>query len=107
MYILHTYICRYVYIYQLPPARYNPSPTVYEPLKNNPQISTRTKFKTFYIRKFVIAPVKGFRLVEEMQECSTEFSKQIFLNTSLLVVHFSYTVLFQKKKTKKKNQRSK
>ena len=94
-------------MYQLPPTRYNPSRTVYEPLKNKPQISTRTKIKPFYFRKFVIAPVKGFRLVEEMQECSTEFSKQIFLDTSLVVVHFSYTVLFQKKKTKKKYQRCK
>ena len=31
----------------------------------------------------------------------------MFLETFLLVVHFSYTVLFHKRKTKKKNQKSK
>ena len=55
---------------------------------------------------FVIAPVKGFHLVREMEECNTEFSKQIFIETFLLVVHISYTVLFHRKKTKKKYQKS-
>ena len=39
----------------------------------------------FFVPKFVIAPVKGFGLVREMQEFTT--------------------VLFQRKKTKKNNQK--
>ena len=31
--------------------------------------------KPFYYKKFVIAPIKGFRLVRKRQECITEFSK--------------------------------
>ena len=49
--------------------------------------STQTKMKPFYCTKFVIAPVKDFRLVRETQECTT--------------------VLFHRKKTKKKYQNSK
>ena len=41
----------------------------------------------FIVPKFVIVPVKGFHLVREMQECTT--------------------VLFDRKKTKKKYQKSK
>ena len=36
---------------------------------------TQTKIAPFYCTKFVIVPVKGFRLVREMQECTAEFSK--------------------------------
>ena len=32
---------------------------------------TQTKIKLFYCIKFVIAPVKGFPLVRETQECTT------------------------------------
>ena len=39
------------------------------------QSSTQTKIKLFYCTKFVIAPVKGFRLVRKMPECTIEFSK--------------------------------
>ena len=59
--------------FKLSPARYNPSPTVYQPLKNNSQSFTQTKMKPFYCTKFVIAPVKGFRLIREMHKCITEF----------------------------------
>ena len=45
------------------------------------------KINHFVVPKFVVAPVKGFRLVREMQECTT--------------------VLFQWKKTKKKYQKYK
>ena len=31
--------------------------------------------KSFYCTKFVIASVKGFRLVKEMEEYAAEFSK--------------------------------
>ena len=32
--------------------------------------------KPFYCTKFVIAPMKGFRLVRDMPECKTELSKK-------------------------------
>ena len=35
------------------------------------QSYAQTKIKPFYCKKFVIAPVKGFRLVRAMQECTT------------------------------------
>ena len=38
------------------------------------QSSTQTKIKPFYCTEFTIAPVKGFHLVREMSECTTEFS---------------------------------
>ena len=63
--------------------------------------------KPFYCTKFFIAAVKSFRLVRDMQECTAEFSKKIFLETFLFVVHFSYTNLFHRKKTKKKHQKFK
>ena len=37
------------------------------------QSFTQTKMKPFYCTKFVIAPVKGFRLIREMHKCITEF----------------------------------
>ena len=36
-----------------------------------------------------------------MQVCTTEFSKQMFLETFLFVVHFSYTVHFRGKRKRK------
>ena len=53
---------------------------------------TQTKVKPFYCTKFFIAPVKSFFLVKEMQECTTEFSRSMFLGTFLLALHFSYTI---------------
>ena len=85
-------------IYQLTPARYIPSPTIINHLKIT-QSSTQTKIKPFYCSKFVIARVKGLRLVRDILDYTTEFSKNIFLETFLL--------LFHKKKTKQKHQKSK
>ena len=59
---------------------YNPSLSLCEPLKNNSQSYAQTNVKPFYCTKCVIAPVKGFWFVREMQECTT--------------------VLFHRKKTK-------
>ena len=59
------------YIYPLAPGHSNASPTFYKPLKNNSQSYAQTKIKPFYCTKFVIAPVKGFYLVREMQERTT------------------------------------
>ena len=42
----------------------------------NLKVLLKTKVKQFYCTKFVIATVKGFRLVRKMQECTTEFSKK-------------------------------
>ena len=39
------------------------------------QSSTQTKIKPFYCTKFVIAPIKGFRLVREMPEGTIELLK--------------------------------
>ena len=46
-------------------------------------------------------PFKGFHLVRDMPQCTTEFSKNVFLETFLLVVDFPDTILFQRIKTKK------
>ena len=93
IYLKYPYI-----IYQLTPARYIPSPTIINHLKIT-QSSTQTKIKPFYCSKFVIARVKGLRLVRDILDYTTEFSKNIFLETFLL--------LFHKKKTKQKHQKSK
>ena len=58
------------FIYPLAPAHYNLSPTFLKN-KNNPQSYAQTKIKPFYCTKFVIALVKGFRLVREVQGCAT------------------------------------
>ena len=42
-----------------------------------------------------------------MPECTSEFSEKKFLETFLLVVDFSNTILFHRKKTKEKYQKSK
>ena len=63
-------------------------------LKNIYQNSTQANIKPFYCTTFVIPLVKGFHLVRDMPECIKEFSKKVFLETFLLVVHFSNTILF-------------
>ena len=50
--------------------------TFYQPLKNNSQSYAQTKIKRFPCTKFVIAPIKGFWLITEMQECTTVFISQ-------------------------------
>ena len=69
------------------------------------QSSTETKIKLFYCTKFVIAPVKGFRLLRKLPECTIEFSKQMFPDTFLLVVYtfhikFYFSGNRQRKSTK-------
>ena len=76
-------------------------------LKQKSDSKSNQKSKSFYCTKFVTDPLKGLRLEREMQECTIEFSKYMYLETFLLVVHISYTVLFYKKKTMKKYQKSK
>ena len=69
------------------------------------QSSTQTKIQPFYCTKFVVAPVNAFRLVRKIPECTTEFSKQMFPETFLLVVHtfhikFYFSGKRQRKSTK-------
>ena len=56
-----------------------------------------------------MAPVKDFRVGKEMQECTCKFPKQeTFLETLLLIMHFSHTdFFFTKKRQRKKYQKSK
>ena len=61
------------FVYPLAPAHSNPSPTFSQPLKNNSRSYAQIKIRPFYCTKFFIAPVKDFRLVREMQECTTVF----------------------------------
>ena len=61
------YLKSLIYIIHLPPFINH--------LKITLKSSTETKFKPFYCITFVIAPIKGFCLVSEMHECTTEFSK--------------------------------
>ena len=81
IYIIILYIYIYIYIYILY-FIYLPSVLIHVlPFINHLKItlkvqsSTQTKIKLFYCTKFVIAPVKGFRLVRKMPECTIEFSK--------------------------------
>ena len=101
---IYIYIYVYIYIYYLPPI------IIYIPaFVNHFKItwnffhsSTQTKIKPVYCTKFAIAPVRGCSLVRQIQECTTEFSKYMFLKTFLLVVHFSYTILYHMKDTTQK-----
>ena len=56
-----------------------------------------------------MAPVKDFRVGKKMQECNCKFSiQETFLETLLLIMHFSYTVFFfTGKRQRKKYQKSK
>ena len=63
----------YIYIYKSPP----PITIHFPPFINHLKItfcSAQTKIKPFYYTKFAIAPVKGFRPVRDMPECTSEFS---------------------------------
>ena len=51
-----------------------PSPTVYQELRISSQSFTETQIKPFYCKNFVIAPVKGFRLVHSQDR----FTRDIF-----------------------------
>ena len=71
IYIIYIHTCIYIYMYiyiyhYLPPVK---------PFKSSSQRSTQRKTILFCCTKFVIAPVEGFHLVREMQECTTKFSK--------------------------------
>ena len=44
-------------------------------LKTNENTPACYTHKAFYWTKFVIAPVKGFRLVREIPKCTSKFSK--------------------------------
>ena len=46
-------------------------PEIINLIKMNSQSHAQAKFKSFYCTEFVIASVKGFRLLREMQECTT------------------------------------
>ena len=82
------------FIYPLAHAQYNPSSTFYYPLKNNFQSYAQTKVKPFYCTKFVMAPVKGFQLVRETQECTTVLfhkeQSQKSKKNKLLKTYFCY-----------------
>ena len=58
-------------------------------LQINLKVLLKTKVKQFYCTKFVIATVKGFRLVRKMQECTTEFSKKQPYRQSLRKYRFT------------------
>ena len=58
-----------------------------------------------YCAKFVIAPVKGFRLVREMYY--RIFKLNVSRDIPACRIYFSYKVLFLGKKTKKKYQKCK
>ena len=71
------------FVHPLAPVHYNPSLTFYQPLKNNSRNYAQTKMKSFLCVKFVIAPVKGFWLVREMQEC-TAVIENLYLSFAVI-----------------------
>ena len=66
----------YIYIKYLPSVLIHVLPFInHLKITLKVQSSAQTKIKPFYCTTFVMADIKGFRLLNEMPECTLEFSK--------------------------------